>query len=92
VMVTFSAVVTPPDGGTAPFEYLLWLDTGPAPTMPAPATLTVVSGGTQISTTQSFPLGPGKHLIQAVVRSPSGAALTLTNSHLTALWIQSPAP
>jgi len=90
VMVTFSATVTPPDGASSSFEYLLWFDTGPAPTMPSPATVTIPSGGAQISTTQSFPLGPGQHLIQAVVRSPNSAALTLTNAHLTVLWVQTP--
>jgi len=90
VMVTFSATVTPPDGDSAPFEYLLWLDTGTAPTMPSPATVTIPPGGSQISTTQSFPLGPGRHLIQAVVRSPSSSALTLTNAHLTVLFVQTP--
>jgi hypothetical protein len=91
LLVTFSTVVTGSNGGS-PFEWLLWVDDGPAPTMPAPATVTIQAGGTPVSSTQVVTLPPGSHLVQVVVRSPGGQMLTLSHSHLTALWIPSPAP
>jgi hypothetical protein len=86
-LVTFSTIATAPNGGNA-FEYLLWVDTAPAVTMPIPATVQAVSGGTPVSTTQLLDLGAGNHLIQVVVRSPNSVPITLTHSHLTALVVQ----
>jgi hypothetical protein len=87
VLVTFSTIVTGPNGGNA-FEYLLWVDDGPAKTMPIPATLEAVSGGTPVSTTQLLDLGPGQHLIQVVVRSPNSVPIVLSHSHLVVLSLQ----
>ena len=87
VLVTFSTIAVGPNGGNA-FEYLLWVDAGPAPTMPIPATVQAMSGGTPISTTQLLDLGAGNHLIQIVVRSPNSVPITLTHSHLVALIVQ----
>jgi hypothetical protein len=93
LVVTFSTTVAGPNGGNGtPFEYLLWLDDSPSPTMPVPATLTVPNGGTPVSTTQVLPLQPGDHLVQVVVRSPNGVPLTLSHSHLAVLWVPTPAP
>jgi hypothetical protein len=86
VLVTFSTVVAGQNGGS-PFEWLLWLDNGPAPTMPIPATVTVAAGGTPISSTQLLTLGPGSHRLQVLVRSPSGVPLTVSHSHLTKLAV-----
>jgi hypothetical protein len=86
VLVTFSTVVSGQNGGS-PFEWLLWVDDGPAATMPIPATMSVAAGGTPVSSTQLLTLGPGSHLLQVVVRSPSGAPLTLSHSHLTQITV-----
>jgi hypothetical protein len=91
LLVTFTTIVAGPNGGNGtPFEYIVWVDNAPSPTMPVPATLTVQNGGTPVSMTQAIPLQPGDHLIQVVVRSPSSVPLTLSHSHLTALWVQPP--
>jgi len=87
VLVTFSTIVTGPNGGSS-FEYLLWVDDGPAKTMPIPATLEAASGGTPVSTTQLLDLGPGQHLVQVVVRSPNSVQIVLSHSHLTVLSLQ----
>jgi hypothetical protein len=91
LLVTFSTTVNGPNGGS-PFEWLLWLDAGPSPTMPTPATVSVTSGGLPVSSTQVIPLQPGNHLIQVVVRSPGSVPLTLMHSHLATLWLPAPPP
>jgi hypothetical protein len=94
MVVTFSTIVSAPESandGHAPFEYLLWVDDGPAPTMPVPANLIAQAGGTPVSTTHILTLKPGPHLVQVVVRSPSGVSLSLSHSHLTTLYIPTPA-
>ena len=87
VIVTFSTIVTGPAGGNT-FEYLLWVDAGPATTMPIPATIYADPRGTPVSTTQLLDLGPGQHLVQIVVRSPNSVPIILSHSHLVVLTVQ----
>jgi hypothetical protein len=84
VLVSFSTIVAGLNDAD-PFEYVIWLDNEPAPTMPIPAAMQVQSGGTPVSTIQLLSLGPGKHQLQVIVRSPHGVPLNLTHSHLTVL-------
>ena len=84
VLVSFSTIVSGVNS-TDPFEYVIWLDNGPAPTMPIPAAMLVQNGGTPVSTIQLLTLEPGPHQLQVVVRSPHGVPLTLMHSHLTVL-------
>lgn len=84
VLVSFSTIVTGVSGDS-PFEYMLLVDDRPAETMPIPAAFVVLSGGTPVSTIQLLSLSAGPHMIQVLVRSPSGVPITLAHSHLTAL-------
>jgi hypothetical protein len=84
VLVSFSTIVSGVNS-TDPFEYVIWLDNGPAPTMPIPAAMLVQNGGTPVSTIQMLTLPPGPHRLQVVVRSPHGVPLTMMHSHLTVL-------
>jgi hypothetical protein len=84
VLVSFSTIVTGVSGD-GPFEYELLVDNGPAETMPIPAAFVALSGGTPVSTIQLLSLPAGQHVIQVLVRSPSGAPITLSHSHLTTL-------
>jgi hypothetical protein len=84
VLVSFSTIVSGVDSAD-PFEYVIWLDNGPAPTMPIPAAMMVQNGGTPVSTIQLLTLPAGPHQLQVVVRSPHGVPLTLMHSHLTLL-------
>lgn len=84
VLVSFSTIVTGVSGDS-PFEYVLLVDHGPAETMPIPAAFVALSGGTPVSTIQLLTLQAGEHVIQVLVRSPSGVPITLSHSHLTAL-------
>jgi hypothetical protein len=84
VLVSFSTIVSGVNSAD-PFEYVIWLDNGPAPTMPIPAAMMVLNGGTPVSTIQLLTLPAGPHQLQVVVRSPHGVPLTLMHSHLTLL-------
>ena len=66
----------------------LWVDAGPATTMPIPATIYADPRGTPVSTTQLLDLGPGQHLVQIVVRSPNSVPIILSHSHLVVLTVQ----
>src|SRR5207302_1207614 len=75
VLVSFSTIVSGVNTAD-PFEYVIWVDDGPAPTMPIPAAMLVQNGGTPVATIQLLTLTPGPHQLQVVVRSPHGVPLT----------------